>query len=120
MKKLLNSFELFLISLLPSATFAAEFNYKINEKPAEGDLNTFLTTIVNWILGIAGALAVLFIVYAGFMLVTSAGNTKRLDTAKKTLTYAIGGLIAVILARVVLGFINGSLGSIFGGTGVSI
>jgi hypothetical protein len=105
---------------LPSATFAAGlFNFNLKEKPATGTLADYVGFITNWIVGIAGALAVLFIIYGGVLFITSAGNTKRVETAKKTLTYAIIG-IAVILAKVVLQLLTGSFGAIIGTGGVTL
>lgn len=54
------------------------------------------------ILGIAAALAVLFILIGGIMYITSAGNKDQADQGKKYLTYAVGGLILIIFAEVII------------------
>ncbi len=80
-------------------------------------LTALLKFVRTWLLGIAGAVAVLFIVIGGVKLVTSVGNPKRLEDAKKTLTYAIIGLVAVLLSTVILNIIAGDLvGAVFSGT----
>lgn len=68
--------------------------------------------IIAWILLFAGAVAVLFIIWGGFLYVTSAGNKDRIEQAKKTLTYAIVGLIVIILARFIVNFIDFNIGQI--------
>jgi len=105
-----------LLSLLPSTTFAADYG-KLGEYGKSGtqDVGDFLNRIKDWLLGFVGGLALLFIVYGGFLYITSGGNKDRIETAKKTLTYAILGLILVALSGVIFTIINGDfLTSIFG------
>lgn len=100
-------------SLVPANVFAA-LDGKLGENK-ETSVAAFLKTIQGWLLGLVGGLAVLFIVYGGFLYITSGGNKERVETAKKTLTYAILGLILVALAGVILEIITGNfLPSIFG------
>lgn len=59
--------------------------------------------------GVAGALALLFIVISGFRYIVSAGNPEALSKAKNGLVYAIVGLIVVILAEVIVTFVIGEI-----------
>ncbi len=114
MKKLRN-FGLTLLSLLPTSVLAALGDEKLIENDRDNSLKAFLLSIQNWLLGLVGGLAALFIVYGGFLYITSGGNKERIDTAKKTLTYAILGLLLVALAGVILNVLTGGfLTSIFG------
>jgi heme O synthase-like polyprenyltransferase len=54
----------------------------------------------------AGVVAVIFIIYAGFRYVTSEGDQKRIDSARKTLTWSIIGLIIVIMAYFIVSLIG--------------
>ena len=54
---------------------------------------------------IAGIAAVIMIIIGGFMFVTAGGDTNRVSTAKKTLAYAVVGLIVIALARMIVGFV---------------
>lgn len=115
----MNSLLLFILggiaSLTPAGTLAALGDNSLVENTKTVDLHGFLTMIQNWLLGTVGGLAVLFLVYGGFLYVTSGGNKERIETAKKTITYAVFGLIVVILAGTILGIISGGfLTSIFG------
>ena len=47
----------------------------------------------------SGALAVLYIVIAGFRYITSAGNEENMEKAKKQITYAVIGLILIGIAE---------------------
>lgn len=59
-----------------------------------------------WTVGIA---ALLMISIGGFMYFTAAGNTSRLETAKKVVGDAIFGLVAVMVAWFILNIINPDL-----------
>lgn len=78
--------------------------------------DTFLATLLRWAVGIGGGIAFLLIVYAGFMIMTAAGNPERLKAGQELLTSAISGLILLVLSIFVLKVIGidilglGSLG----------
>ncbi|MFC1721955.1 Mbov_0395 family pilin-like conjugal transfer protein [Patescibacteria group bacterium] len=65
------------------------------------NINEAIGNVTNWTLGIAGSLAVLFIIISGIRYVTSAGNQQLQESAKKNLTYAIIGLVIIVLAFVI-------------------
>lgn len=66
----------------------------------------FLSFILKWSVGIGGGIAFLLIVYAGFMIMTSAGNPERLKAGQELLTSAISGLILLIFSIVILKIIG--------------
>jgi len=73
---------------------------------ALGDQNQFLGQILQWAVGIGGGIAFLLIVYAGFMVMTAAGNPERLKAGQELLTSAVSGLILLIFSIFVLRFIG--------------
>ncbi len=78
-----------------------------------GDAGIF-TTIVNVLLFIVGALAVIMIIIGGLRYAISAGDAKAVSAAKNTILYAIVGLIVAFLAFAAVNFVLGSL--VGGGT----
>lgn len=66
----------------------------------------FLGDILKWSVGIGGGIAFLLIVYAGFMVMTSAGDPERLKAGQELLTSAISGLILLIFSIFILKFIG--------------
>ncbi len=54
--------------------------------------------LLNPITGIAGILAVIFIIYGGFQYMTAGGNTSKIASAKTIILYSVIGLIVVMLA----------------------
>jgi hypothetical protein len=66
----------------------------------------FLSDILRWAVGIGGGIAFLLIIYAGFMIMTSAGNPDRLKAGQELLTSAISGLILLVFSIFILKFIG--------------
>lgn len=60
-----------------------------------GDL---IKRILNILLTLGGVVAVLFIVLGGYEYITSRGSEERAKSGRKTMTYAIIGLVAILLA----------------------
>ena len=69
------------------------------------DFNTILRKIINILSVLVGAIAVIMIIIGGFRYVTSAGSEKGVESAKKTILYALIGLVIVALAQVVVHFV---------------
>ena len=100
--------------LNPAITRAALGSGQLTENTDASFLD-FLSRIQGWIIGLVGGLAVLFLVYGGFQYMTSSGNPKQVETAKKTITYAIIGLVIVVLSGLIFQLLTGNfITSIFG------
>ena len=67
---------------------------------------TILKTVMNWALGLLGFLAVLAFIIAGIMYITAAGDEDRIASAKKTMTYAIIGLVVALIGYIVVVLIS--------------
>jgi len=57
---------------------------------------------LRWAIGLAGGIAFLFIVYATFLIITSAGNPQRLGAGKELLGSAITGLLMIMFSVYIL------------------
>ena len=62
------------------------------------DFNELVENVLNWVLGIAGSVALLILIAGGVMYATAAGSEEKLKSAKKTILYAILGVVIVILS----------------------
>lgn len=69
----------------------------------------FLLKIVDIILEFALPLIVLYIMYAGFRLVTARGDTGQISEAKTALTWAVIGGVIVLGARLIIDVIKGTV-----------
>lgn len=74
-----------------------------------------MSNLITFALLASGAVAVIFIIYAGAKMVTSGGDQKKVDSARKTMTWAIIGLILILLSFAIvnfLGFLTGTGGCV--------
>lgn len=60
---------------------------------------------IRVLLGLTGTAALVMFIYGGFLYMTSAGNEERVTKGKKTIVWAILGLIAVFSAYSVVDFV---------------
>ena len=80
-----------------------------------GDIRALALKIVNFFLGFLGLLAVIMVIYGGFLYVTSAGNQEKVDSAKKILLYSVIGIVIIIIS---FALVNTLLGGLARGTDV--
>lgn len=73
------------------------------------DLNSFIKTIINVLLFVVGAVAVIMIIVGGIRYVTSNGEQAHVKGAKDTILYAVVGLVVAILAYAIVNFVVGSI-----------
>jgi hypothetical protein len=64
-----------------------------------------MTTIMQWMARIVGIAAVIAIIIAGFMMVTSNGDSSSQTTARNALMYAVIGLVVAAVAQLVVSFV---------------
>jgi len=77
---------------------------------SDADVSDTIYNVAEALLGFLAALAVLIIVIAGVMYITSAGDQDRIDNAKKWLLYAIIGLVVALLAYLIVYSVGQMLG----------
>jgi uncharacterized membrane protein YozB (DUF420 family) len=77
--------------------------------PTATSADDLIVTIIKWLLTFLGSLAVLMIVVAGIMYITSGGDEGRVDKAKSILTSAIIGLVVALLGYVIVLTIGNAL-----------
>jgi len=57
-----------------------------------------IRTLLNTAISIAGFIVVVMIIMAGYKYITSRGDAAALDSARKTIIYAIVGLFVIMLS----------------------
>jgi hypothetical protein len=70
-----------------------------------GQVPVIIRTVVNILLFLIGAFAVIMIVIAGFRYVASNGDANTVSSAKNTIIYALIGLAVAFLAYAVVNFV---------------
>lgn len=96
-------------ALAESTTDAMQKGYNAaggdNNKGKTGDLALLIRDIVNILLYILGAIAVIMIIIGGLKYTTSNGDQSQVTSAKNTIMYAAIGLIVAIMAYAIVNFV---------------
>lgn len=68
--------------------------------------NAFISQLLPWAVGLAGLIALVSIVYAGFLITSAGGDPKKIAAGKEIIFTAITGLIVIALSVVLLNFVG--------------
>lgn len=75
------------------------------------DLETVFGSVVTSLLALGGIVLFLMLLSGGFKYLTSGGDPKATETAQKTLTYAIGGMVLLAGSYMILRIISDFTGA---------
>jgi hypothetical protein len=75
-----------------------------------GNVNALIARIISYALYFSGSIAILFIIYGGYLFITAGANESQAKDGKKTLTNALIGLAIVLLSYVVVSILFSFLG----------
>ena len=89
---------LFFFLCSPSGVFAAQLINPLHTT----DIRAVIGRIIQAILGVTGATALLMFVYGGFLWLISAGETERVKKGKETMKWAVIGLAVIIGAYMIV------------------
>ena len=78
-------------------------------------VQTFITSIIQTLVLLAGSLASVFFVWGGVRYITSSGNPETLEGAKKTIIYSAIGLTICLAALVLTNIVTQLAKGAFGG-----
>lgn len=107
-----------MVSVLSATSVSADTTSKIKQgvtdSGAKSTDNTqgLLSTIkivVNILLFIIGAIAVIMIIIAGFRMVTANGDSGTISQARNTVLYAVIGIIVAFMAFAIVNFVASQL-----------
>ena len=73
--------------------------------PKNVDLIMTIIKIINWALGFLALVAIILVIYAGYLWMTAGGNTKQVDKAKKILINALIGLVIIVLSFAIVTYV---------------
>lgn len=68
------------------------------------------TNIISWLFALAGTVGLFLIIFSGIKFVTSGGDPKQVEGARKTLTYAIIGLMVIFFSYLIINLISSFTG----------
>ncbi len=101
-----------------SQAYAQQFGATIPSIPgtAEGGANQTrdsVVRVINFILTFLALVAVVFVIVGGIRILTAGGNEENVTKGRKTIIYAIIGLVIIFFARVIVGFFTSELADEF-------
>lgn len=67
-------------------------------------LQSAITNILSAIIGVAGLVSVAYIIVGGIQYMTSSGDSSKTEKAKKTILYALIGLVVCALSFAIVNF----------------
>ncbi len=73
------------------------------------ELMQVFVNIANFILGTVGSLVLVVLVWGGFLWLTSAGNSERIQKGKTAMTGSLIGLLIIFGAYTTINFLTGAL-----------
>ncbi|MBI4099633.1 hypothetical protein HY440_01355 [Candidatus Microgenomates bacterium] len=78
--------------------------------PSLGCLSQVVTNIIYYLFAFLSAVALLFLLYGAIKFVVSRGDQKALQSARGTMTYAVIGLVLILLSYSIILLITNALG----------
>ena len=76
---------------------------------ASDNLTDLLYNIIQFLLGLAGAIAVLVLIVGGFWYITSGGNEEQAEKGKKAIINALIGVVVIVLSYAIVTIIYNTL-----------
>ena len=73
------------------------------------DPGVLITNTIQWVIGVAGIVSVIFIVVGAVNYIMASGDASKLQKAKNTIMYALIGLAIVGLAEIITAFISSTI-----------
>ena len=85
--------------------FSADTQIEGGNLPKGATNSDTVRTIINIVLGIAGALALLMLVISGIRYILSSGDPNNIAKAKDGIIYALIGLLVALVAEAIVSFV---------------
>ena len=96
----------FAVTVMPAlAQLDVGINYGTFTGLGTRDLREGVMQIVRLLLGFLGIIAILLMLYGGFVWFTSAGNEEKVGQAKKIISAAIIGLVIIFISYAIAQFV---------------
>lgn len=80
-------------------------DYRSGQSANQNPVVEIIVAVLNILLFLVGALAVIFVIWGGFKYITSSGDSNAVSQAKSTILYALAGLLVALVANRLIVFI---------------
>ena len=99
---------------LPAIALAQDLDLGLENAAGIGlgqrDLKDSINSIIQIILSFLGILAVIIILWGGFIWMTAAGDETKVDKAKKLIISGIVGIVIILAAYIIANFVITTIG----------
>ena len=102
MKKLLKNIYFLFAFFLALPVYADPPKIGGGGSPGDPSIPSIVDSILGYLFPLAGLIAVIFIIQGGYMWIISAGDPSKVKQAQGTLTWAVIGLIVILVIFSVL------------------
>ncbi len=89
---------------LPLAAFA-DSDPQLTNPIGVDDPKLLIVRILRYALGFLGVVALIMIIYGGFLMLTSGGNADTIKKAKGTIIWAVAGMAVILASWQILRFV---------------
>lgn len=72
------------------------YNSSVGNVATIGCLQFYVQNVINFIFPLVGAVVLIFLILGGVRFITSGGDPKAAEGARKTLTFAVLGLVVIL------------------------
>ena len=100
-----------MVGLLAQSGTTKTIEKAVGDPAKLSDLEKVFGNVVNVALGFAGIVLFFMLIIGGFKYITAGGDPKGIEGARKTLTYAIAGMVLIALSYLILRFIESFTGA---------
>lgn len=112
--KVANLLTIFVMVFLFAAPFLVSAQFTLPSAtgtglPDQSKASEIILKVINVLLAVAGLVAVIFLIVGGFRYILAGGNEESAESAKKTITNAIIGIVIIILAFVIVRVVSNAL-----------
>ena len=111
-KKILNFIIVFvffvsiLVPVLQAQAVDLGINYARNLGLAEADPRDAVVDLISLLMTFLGLIAIVIMLYGGFVWMTAAGNEERVSKAKKIIASGVIGLIVILSSFLIISFVE--------------
>ncbi|MFA5022173.1 MAG: hypothetical protein WC508_03780 [Patescibacteria group bacterium] len=99
----------FLFSAMPVLALETGLNYGTYTGLGTKDIREGIMAVISVLLGFLGIIAIVIMLYGGFVWLTSAGNEEKVGQAKKIITAGVIGLVIIFVAYALATFVISQL-----------
>ncbi|MFA6255188.1 MAG: hypothetical protein WC675_04150 [Patescibacteria group bacterium] len=100
---------IFTLTVLPALALETGIEYGTYTGLGTKDIREGIMAIVNVLLGFLGIIAIIIILYGGFVWLTSGGNEEKVGQAKKIISAGVIGLVIIFISYAIATFVINQL-----------